>query len=135
MELQIEFTGDVVDRQELLNGTQSVDIEAADASGEWSLSGSFSWNRGLIDFAGEGDLTLTRHDGAEIFGTLTRALLTDAAEGDVDAQSAFTIDYEIDGGTGAFAGAAGSAHAQGVLGDTSFRGAWTMDLRVPEGSA
>jgi hypothetical protein len=129
MELRIEFTGDVVDRQELLNGTQSVDIEGSDSSGEWSLSGSFSWNLGLIDFAGEGDLTLTRRDGAEVFGTLTRALLTDAGEGDADAQSAFAIDYEIDGGSGAFADAAGAAHAEGVLSDTSFRGAWTMDLR------
>ena len=29
-----------------------------------------SWNLGLVEYAGEGDLTLTRSDGAEIFATL-----------------------------------------------------------------
>jgi hypothetical protein len=126
MELRIEFVGDVRERSELLNGTQSVDVEGAGVEGDWSLSGSFSWNLGLLDYAGEGDLVLTRHDGAEIFGTLTRTEATAGESAEVEFR--FTIAYEIDGGTQEFEGASGTAHAVVTLAGNTFRGYWTVRL-------
>lgn len=127
MELRIEITGEIVERQELLNGTQSVTLEGADAAGEWTLVGALSWNLGLVDYAGEGDLTLSRADGAEIFGTLTMARVSERADAD-EVDHVFRIDYEIDGGSGAFAGATGTAEADGTLGGDAFRGVWSISL-------
>lgn len=130
MELRIEITGEVVERQELLNGTQSITIEGADAANEWTIVGAMSWNLGLVDHAGEGDLTLTRADGAEIFATLARADVVDTQEAAEDADHTFRLLYEIDGGAGAFADAAGSASAEGLLAGDAFRGIWSLALSV-----
>jgi hypothetical protein len=132
MDLEIAFDGDVVDRLELLNGTQSVDIEGADANAGWTLASGFSWNLGLIDFAGEGDLALTRNDGAEIFGVVARARVHEGlSEGAPDAGFAFDIEYEIDGGSGEFEGARGTARAAGTLAGTAFHGVWGLTLESP----
>ena len=127
MEIRVEISGDVVERQELLNGTESVAIEGADASEAWTLSGSFSWNLGLVDYAGEGDLALVRGDD-EIFATITRARVSAASDA---ADHSFLLTYEIDGGAGAFAGAAGNADARGTLAGGTFRGAWVLALSAP----
>jgi hypothetical protein len=126
MELRIEFSGDVVERSELLNGTQSVDIEGADTAGEWSVVGSFSWNRGLLDYAGEGDATLTSDDGGEIFATLQRAHVTEPT----DEGTSFVVDYEVDGGSGAFEDARGTARAEGTLAGDTFRGVWIIQFET-----
>jgi hypothetical protein len=130
MERTIEIAGDVVERQELLNGTQTITIEGVDPAAEWTLTGSLSWNLGLVDYVGEGDLTLTRADGAELFATLTHARV---AEADADAAHDHTFDamYEIDGGSGAFERATGDAHAVGALAGDRFRGTWTVRLAAP----
>jgi len=131
MELRIEITGDVVEWQELLNGAQIVTIEGASADG-WTLSGSLTWSARDADFAGEGDVTLTRGDGAELFGSLVRARVSEIGEADVeDADRAMRLDYEIDGGSGAFDGASGSARAEGRLSMESFRGVWVVTLAEP----
>lgn len=131
MELRIEVNGEIVERQELLNGMQSVTLEGPSLDGEWMLSGILSWNLGLVEFAGEGDLTLARRDGAEIFATLTAARVSEPDEGSGDADFAFDASYEIDAGAGAFEGAAGAAEAAGVLAGDRFSGFWTLRIESP----
>lgn len=120
MDVVIHASGDVTERLKLLNGTQSVTIEGASDDGAWTLTGVVAWNIGLREFAGEGDLTLARDDGAEIFATLTRA---DVHEGGDDGASDYTLRlaYDIDGGTGVYAGIAGSADGSGALSGEAFR--------------
>jgi hypothetical protein len=125
MTLRIELTGDVVERQELLNGTQLLTLEGASADGEWTFTGDVAWNRGLVDFAGEGDFTLTRRDGASIFATVTRS---QADESDDDAATELTVAYDIDGGEGEYAGAAGTAAASIRIAAGTFEGVWTLQL-------
>lgn len=116
MELSIAVDGDVVEWQELLNGAQIVSLQGAGADGEWSLSGTFSWNIGLRESAGEGDLTLAGPDGSEIFATLTQADIRAVGEREVeDADYRVRLEYEIDGGEGDFRSAAGTVTAEGWL--------------------
>jgi hypothetical protein len=127
MELRIEFSGDVVERQELLNGTQTITIEGASADGKWTLVGSLSWNRGLVDFSGEGDLTLVCDGGDEMYGTPVRVLVEDADDDD-DVDHHMQIQYEIDGGTGVYAAASGTARAEALLAGEQLRGTWVLTL-------
>jgi hypothetical protein len=127
MELAIDITGDVVEWQELLNGMQILSLGGASADGEWTLSGTLSWNIGLRESAGEGDLTLARADGAEVFATLTRAQLRAVSEREVeDADYNFRLDYEIDGGAGEYDLAVGTATATGTLSRVAFTGRWVI---------
>ncbi len=121
MELQIEFSGDIVERQELLNGTQTLTLVGASSDGAWSLVGDIAWNVGLVDFAGEGDITVGRNDGSELFGTLVAAIVTEADSALDDADHRLHTEYEIDGGSGEFESATGRAAADGVLAGGSFR--------------
>ena len=125
MEIVLQIEGDVVERQELLNGTQILTLEgAADAGGErWTLSGLLSWNRGLKDTI-EGDITMARSDGAEVFATLARGSVAELTDG--SGASHFSLEYEIDGGTGAFAEASGAIDADGFLDEAGFRGVWKL---------
>jgi hypothetical protein len=127
VDLRVEISGDIVDRQELLNGTRSVDLEGTSDDGSWRLSGSFSWNLGLLDFAGEGDVTLVDRDGDEIFGTLRNARVEESTL-DTGGQR-FDLEYEIDGGSGLFSAARGSARARGSLLDQRFQSDWRVDHR------
>lgn len=122
MELEIEIRGDVVEWQELLNGTQIVTLQGASEDGNWVLSGGLSWNIGLAETSGEGDITLTRDDGAEIFGTLTNAEVEDAAEAEVGGPDyLLRLEYEVDGGSAEFDAVEGRATADGELTREAFR--------------
>ncbi|MBI2755831.1 MAG: hypothetical protein HYX52_03880 [Chloroflexi bacterium] len=126
LDLRIRCAGDVVEWQELLNGTQLVSIEGASEDGAWTLSGGFSWNIGLREGAAEGDVTLSRGDD-EMFASLTSADVTDtsdAPEGD----HAFRLDYDIDGGAGAFDGATGRIEASGAFTRATFAGEWRVHV-------
>jgi hypothetical protein len=101
-------------------------VQGASDDGAWTLVGSLSWNRGLVDYAGEGDLTLSRGDD-EVFATLTRSAVTDAEEGE-DADHLIKLQYEIDGGAGAFADATGAGEAEGSLAGDRFAGTWVLSL-------
>jgi hypothetical protein len=139
MEFSLEISGDIVERSELLNGTESVtlqgvsddsragDDDRASEGDRWDLTGIVSWNLGLVDYAGEGDLTLTRGDGAELYGSLVSAAAR-RAEGDAAGDWAIHAEYEIDGGSGQFDAASGRASAQIVLAGDTFRGQWAFDL-------
>ena len=118
--MEINVTGDIVERQELLNGTKIVALDGASPDGAWRLSGSVSWNIGLADAVAEGDLTLARDDGAEIFATLVSATIVESAESG-DADFDLTLTYEIDGGSAALEGAVGSIDLLGVLAGERFR--------------
>lgn len=131
MELHIDITGDIIEWQELLNGTQIVTIVGANGDG-WTLAGSVTWSARDADFAGEGDLTLTRADGAELFGSLLRAQVSEIGEREVEeAGWAMRLEYEIDGGSDTFDGASGSARAEGRLSREAFHGVWVVTVAQP----
>ena len=123
MDEEITFQGDVVERSELLNGTESVTLEGATADGLWTLSGSISWNLGLVDYPGEGDLVLARDDGSELYASLTTVRVSEH-----DGTEAFEAEYEVDGGAGAWAGASGRITASGAISGESFSGRWHVVL-------
>jgi hypothetical protein len=120
VEVEIEIAGDVVERQELLNGTQIITLEGASADGAWTLTGGLSWNIGLADTATEGDITLTRNDGAELFATLTTAKIIEAAES-AETDYDLALTYDIDGGSGALEHARGDLALTGALTGDQFR--------------
>ncbi len=119
--MDIEVTGDVVEWQTLLSGMQVVTLEGASADGAWTLSGSCSWNVRAGPDASEGDLALTRADGAELFATLAVGQVVE-----LPSDAADTADYEVrleftvDGGTGEFDGAIGTVVADGRLSREGF---------------
>lgn len=133
MDLILDITGDVVERQELLNGTESVTLEGMSDDAVWTLTGIVSWNVGLVAYEGEGDLTLARRDGAELFGTLARADVTETSDPDAgESDHLLRLRYEIDGGVGAFDGASGEASAEATLSGGTFRGRWTVSIITGE---
>jgi hypothetical protein len=125
MELRIKISGDVVERQELLNGTQTITIEGASNDG-WTLAGSVSWNRGLVDYAGEGDMTLSRGVD-EVFATLVRSDVEDPVD-EAGVDHLMKLQYEVDGGAGAFDGCTGHARADASLAADRFDGTWVITL-------
>jgi len=131
MELRIVAAGDIVERQELLNGTRSIAIEGASDDGAWSVSGAISWNRGLLEYAGEGDLTLSHEDGDEILATLTRATVNaQGDDGEPGVDHVMKLEYAIDGGAGAFEGAGGRVTGTGALSGERFEATWTVAVET-----
>lgn len=132
MDLILDVTGDVVERQELLNGTESVTLEGMSDDGLWTITGIVSWNVGLVAYDGEGDLILARRDGAELFGTLVRADVTETSDADaVETDHLLRLTYEVDAGSGPFEGASGEAAAEATLSGGTFRGRWTVSIASP----
>jgi len=129
MDLVIEVAGEIVEEQELLNGTRTVTLSGATADGVWTLDGVVSWNRGLVEYAGEGDLTLARDDGSEVYATLVRAVARDDA-GEDDADVRLEVSYEVDGGVGEFERASGPMSGTVLIAAGAFAGRWaTTDAR------
>ena len=129
MELVIRLAGDVVDRQELLNGAQSATLEGASEDGEWVATGLLTWNIGLKADTGEGDITLARTDGSEIFASLLHGAVVEGGVAE-DAGHVFDLVYEIDGGSADFESASGRIEAEGTLAEASFTGVWTLSLAI-----
>jgi hypothetical protein len=121
IELDLKVSGDVVERQELLNGTQIVTFEGQSVDGRWEISGLVTWSMRSSQ-ATEGDITLARDDGAEVFATLTEGAVSDEGEG--SGAHRFALAYEIDGGAGAFADASGALRASGTIEEATFEGRW-----------
>jgi hypothetical protein len=130
VEIEIGFAGEVVERQELLNGTETVSLEGTSADGAWTMSALVAWNIGLVSSAGEGDITFVRDDGSEIFGSLLRGEVVETVSEDSGEQSDHTmrLEYDIDGGSGAFESATGRCRAVGTLSAATFRGTWSLAL-------
>jgi hypothetical protein len=130
MKFEIEFEGSIVERQELLNGTQIVSFEGDSVDGVWALSGLVTWNIGLLANASEGDITLVRRrDGAEIFASIASGEVAGSTtDADPLSEDSLRLEYEIDGGTGAFDSAVGTCKAVVTLGASGFRGMWTLEI-------
>ena len=130
MQIEIVFAGEIVERQELLNGTETVSLDGESDDGVWAMSGLVAWNIGLVSNAGEGDITLTRDDGSEIFGSLLRGEVVEAVAAEaVDlTDHSMQLEYDIDGGTGAFETATGRCTALGTLAASTFHGTWNLTL-------
>ena len=112
----LEITGDVVERQELLNRTQIVTLEGAGDG--WTFVGDLSWKLGPEGRAVEGDITLTSGAGDELFASLSAGTAREAPPG-ADADHLLALEYEIDGGSGAYAGSGGGIQLSGRMrGDT-----------------
>ena len=67
-------------------------------------------------------------DGAEIDGTLARGDVVEAGEAD-DASHNLRLEYDVDGGAGEFASAAGRITAEGTLTGDTF--ALRLSLSLP----
>lgn len=124
MEHRIDIVGDVIERQELLDGTRAITIEGRSADGRWQLTGVAAWNLGLTGRPPEGDVILARSDGSEVFATLV-GLRTATDE---QAVLKLELAYAIDGGAGEFEGVAGTGAARALLEGGAFRGVWTLSL-------
>lgn len=131
MRLELDLAGDIIEQQDLLNGTRSVTLAGQSSDGAWSFEGTLSWSSGLTEYAGEGDITLTNGDGSEIFGTATAAREETAAEGE-SSELVLRADYEIDGGSGTFESGSGLGSAKIRFGMGGFSGRWCLDLDVSE---
>jgi hypothetical protein len=127
MDIEIEVVGDIVERQELLNGTQIVTLEGASGDGAWTMSGSLSWNIGLADTPPEGDITFVRDDGGEVFASLFSGVVSEGAES-AEEEFAMNLTYEIDGVAGAFEGAAGVIELRGGLAGERFHAHASVQL-------
>ena len=118
--LDLQITGDVVERQDLLNGTRILTLEGRTADGAWTLAGGLSWNIGRTGAPAEGDITLTSADGGELFATLAAGGVREAGA-DGDADFFLAIEYDVDGGTGEYEAATGWLIAEGALAGDGFR--------------
>src|SRR5262245_53686299 len=127
MDLEIEAVGEVVERSELLNATSTIAIEGKTADARWHVGGVLSWNRGLVDYIGEGDLSMTAADG-EVFASLTAVVAEQESE-DEGSDVLLAVKYEIDGGSGRFEGAAGIVEGRVRVAGDSFDARWTLSLR------
>jgi hypothetical protein len=129
MDVEIRVAGDIVERSELLNGTRTIAIEGETLDAQWQVGGVVSWNRGLVDYPGDGDLSVTSADG-EVFASLTAA----SAEAESDDESAdvlVLVKYEVDGGAGRFDGATGTIDGRIRVAGERFEGTWQVSLREP----
>ena len=124
----IAFRGDVVERQELLNGTESVTVEGASEDGMWRVVATVSWNLGLVDMSGEGDFEIAG-DGGEVYGTLVDAK-AEAGAGEERAEWAVHARFDVDGGAGRFESAAGTAAMRMQLRGTEAEGEAELNLEV-----
>lgn len=128
MEIEIKASGEITESQELLNGTRTVAFEATSDDGVWLVSGVVSWNLGLVEFAGEGDLTLSR-EGAEIYATLVSAIADHEADAEDDTSDALLeLTYEIDGGAGEFDAANGGCRGSVKIAASAIEGMWALDI-------
>jgi hypothetical protein len=127
VELRIEVAGDVVEREELLNGTQVLTLEGACVDGGWTLSGVASWNVGLSGGGGEGDIILTRSDASELYATLAGVDPSDdpGGEGEV-----LLLRLDVDGGAGEFESTTGAGEGELTIAGASFQGWLSVRLKV-----
>jgi hypothetical protein len=93
VDLHLLVEGDVVERQELLNGTVVLTFEGASMDGAWRFSATASWNAGITASAPEGDLTLARADGAEVLATVTEVTPHQSEEeGSLELELTYVVD-------------------------------------------
>ena len=112
----INFSGAVTDRQSFLDGGRTSAIEAEDQpSAGWRMGLNLRWPVETEE-VNEGDLTLVDPLGAELYATLTAGTVAEITdeEGNADAAQ-IDLRFEVTGGDGGYAGAAGAVHVTGTL--------------------
>ena len=114
-----------MERTELLNGTCTITIEGATVDGVWQIAGVVSWNRGLVHYAGEGDLSVTAAEG-ELFASLMLAEAEGGGEESEDVR--LVVIYGMDGGTGRFDAASGAVKGRVRVAGDRFEGDWAIYL-------
>lgn len=131
-DLRIDLTGDVVEWQTLLSGMQTATLAGASSDGAWTLSGSCSWNLRSGPDASEGDLTLSRDDGAELFATLAVGTVVELPSDATEAAGyEVRLEFTVDGGAGDFDAAAGSVLLDGRLSRENF--SFRLQISVSDG--
>jgi hypothetical protein len=128
-EFRIDVSGDALEWQTLLSGAQIVTLEGASRDGAWTFSGTCSWNPRSGADATEGDLAITRADGAEIFATLAGGTVVEQPS-DAD-EYRLSLRFVVDGGAGDFEAAAGKVEAAGRLRRQGF----SLEVRVDLGAS
>jgi hypothetical protein len=120
-DFRIDVAGDVVEWQTLLSGMQIATLQGASVDGAWTLAANCSWNVRSGPDASEGDMTLSRDDGAELFATIAAGTVTELPSDAADAAGYdLRLDFTIDGGAATFEAATGSIHANGRLSREGF---------------
>ncbi len=132
MQQTIEFTGEVVDEQALLDGTRELTVEAAgsvaDADADWQLSLSFRWPKEMEADLEEGELSLTTDDAA-VYATLREGTVTEVLDEDTaDEVVRLALTFEVSSGEGKLSGAAGTVGLSGEIVGTQIRLAALLDL-------
>ena len=127
MKIELDIKGDIVERQDLLNGMEGVTLSGSTADGAWALDGALLWSRGMGDGGGEGDITLVRADGSSAYGVVASVTADGPAEGD---GGAIRLRADIDGGSGGFEATRGRCTAEIRLSTGEFSGRWCLDLDI-----
>jgi hypothetical protein len=116
MRLTITFAGAIADQQRFLDGARVYTVEAEDqpATG-WRLS--LALRRPMVtERVEEGDLTLVEPGGGELSATLVEGTAAEIADEDGVVNAArIDLRFEVSGGEGGFAGAAGSVRVHGTI--------------------
>ena len=130
--LRLEVEGEVGESREMLDGTRQIVLVGSaedDHRESWSLTLTLAWSMGADAKIEEGDLSLSRDDGAEVYGSLRAGRYREAGGAGVQgAAESFEAAFDIDGGEGEFASAGGSVRLAGTF--TRERFAATADLRL-----
>ena len=132
MQQTIEFTGEVVDEQALLDGTRELTIEAAStaahADADWQLSLSFRWPKEMETELEEGELSLTG-DGAAVYATLRDGTVAEVFDEDTaDEIVRLALTFQVSSGEGELSSAAGTVALSGEVVGTQVRLAVRLDL-------
>ena len=130
--LRLDFEGEVSQNQEMLDGTRQLVLEGRaddDDHVSWSITVTLAWTMGDEAEIEEGDLTLSRDDGAELYAGLRAGRYRERGLVGVEGAAAgFDAAFAIDGGEGEFASSAGRVRLRGTF--TEQRFAATADVRV-----
>ncbi len=112
----------MVERTELLNGTRQTVLDGA--GNGWMLMATLAWRIGLDAGLGEGEVTLARADGDELYASAVSV----AVEESPDGLERVTAQLEIDGGVRAYDGARGRATLEVTLVGDRFTGELDVDV-------
>jgi hypothetical protein len=112
----------VVERTDLLNGARQAVLDGA--GNGWMLMATVAWRIGLDAGPGEGEITLARADGDELYASAVSV----AAEESPDGPERVTARLEIHGGVRAYDGAQGTATLEVTLAGDRFTGELNVDM-------
>jgi hypothetical protein len=127
--IRLRLEGVTVEEGDLLDATRMATIsgQARDDAGRgWRWEMSLSWTMALRSDFSEGDVSLLREDGAQIFATLTEGEYVEDPEED---EGSFTAVFQIEGGEGPFETARGSVETNCRVTGEEVEGEARVELR------